>query len=122
MRLSGQIGGEWDRKGELVECFHLESSDFRTDILGNGHGGKILFDVWSNIHYDYVGRAAGFGKGELVAASHAGGEAVGKSGSGGGDDISINVGMDLHRAIVDAVPEWQGVAGGGDPWEYKVIP
>ncbi|WP_277922240.1 hypothetical protein [Streptomyces sp. Root369] len=31
--------------------------------------------------------------------------------------------MDLHRGIVDAIPEWQAAsAGSHDSWEYKVIP
>lgn len=33
-------GGEWDHKPQLQQRFALESSDFRTEILANGPGGK----------------------------------------------------------------------------------
>ena len=129
-------GGEWDHKPQLQQRFALESSDFRTEILANGQGGKLLYDVWSNIHFGYAGRAAGFGRGELIVGSHGTGAAFGATDEGGGDDISITVGMDLydrlgpditemdlHRAIVDAIPGWQAAsAGSDDSWEYKVIP
>ncbi|WP_329443394.1 polymorphic toxin type 44 domain-containing protein [Streptomyces canus] len=100
------------------------------------NGGKLLYDVWSNIHFGYAGRAAGFGRGELIVGSHGTGAAFGATDEGGGDDISIAVGMDLydrlgpditemdlHRAIVDAILGWQAAsAGSDDSWEYKVIP
>ncbi len=82
----------------------------------------------------YVGRAAGFSRAELITASHGGGSFVGRTDSGGGDDISIDVGidlyeqfgsdmteMDLHRAMVGTVPKWQGVQGDGER-DYKIIP
>ncbi|MGW1668210.1 polymorphic toxin type 44 domain-containing protein [Streptomyces sp. NPDC002324] len=56
----------------LLEKFNLASTGFRTDIMSNGHGGRILYDTWSNIHYGYVGRAAGFSRAELITASQVG--------------------------------------------------
>jgi RHS repeat-associated protein len=127
-------GGEWDHKPVLAEKFGVGATGYRTDILKNGQGGRILYDVWSNIHYGYVGRAAGFNRATLIVGSHGPGAAFGATDEGGGDDISIDVGirlydeygadmteMDLHRAIVDAIPQWQGV-GGGDDWGRKVMP
>ncbi|MDH6435970.1 hypothetical protein M2158_004510 [Streptomyces sp. SAI-144] len=67
--------------------------------------------------------------------SHGTGAAFRATDEEGGDDISITVGMDLydrlgpditemdlHRAIVDAIPGWQAAsARSDDSWEYKVI-
>jgi hypothetical protein len=51
--------GDWDHKPKIAQRFHPRVPG------GQQHWhlyGKTLYfyDVWSNIHYGYVGRAAGF--------------------------------------------------------------
>lgn len=65
--------GEWDHKPKIASMFHP-----RSPIVQHWHlyGATLYYyDVWSNIHYGYVGRAAGFS--ESVLLDGAGLEQVG---------------------------------------------
>jgi hypothetical protein len=75
---------------------------------------EYFFDIWSNIHYGYVGRAGGFSEFLLIeAAERAGG------GYSPSDELSIRIGMelwqehgtslteeDLRQAILDHTDEY----------------
>lgn len=57
--------GEWDHKPKIARLFHPRVPHGRQ----NWHlfGETLYFyDVWSNIHYGYVGRAAGFSAATLL--------------------------------------------------------
>ncbi|NGO79886.1 hypothetical protein G6045_30130 [Streptomyces sp. YC504] len=123
-------GARWDHKGVLAKKFDLDS-DSRTGIA-DGKKGRLLFDVWSNIHYGYIGSAAGFSRAELISASNVKISGVGQT--DGGDNVSVNIGVnlyrdygadmtihDLHREIINTVPGWQSVDN-PNPWAQKVLP
>lgn len=107
--------GRWDHKPKLQARFGLESdNDFYFKIPGDGANRSLSYDVWSNIHYGYVGRAAGFARPVLLGGAHQG--AAGQSDPG--DDVTMNLGMtlwekygehltkdDLHREVLGAIDE-----------------
>ncbi|WP_110189790.1 polymorphic toxin type 44 domain-containing protein [Pokkaliibacter plantistimulans] len=48
----------WDHKPVISRCFHL-----RDPVKQEFHGWKgrrYFYDIWSNIHYGFIGTAAGF--------------------------------------------------------------
>ncbi|NBE53672.1 hypothetical protein GUY60_20060 [Streptomyces sp. YC537] len=54
-------GAEWDHKPKLEERYGLDSEiDRYFKIPGDSAGRAVYYDMWSNIHYGYVGAAAGF--------------------------------------------------------------
>ena len=56
--------GEWDHKPIIARRFHPRSPGLQHWHL---YGNTLYFyEVWSNIHYGYVGRAAGFSNGVLL--------------------------------------------------------
>jgi hypothetical protein len=67
--------GDWDHKSKIPKLFHP-----RDPIEQQWHlYGDMLYyyDVWSNIHYGYVGKAAGFS--EAVLLDGAGLEQIGSN-------------------------------------------
>jgi len=56
--------GEWDHKPKIARRFHPRSSSVQHWHL---YGYTLYYyDVWSNIHYGYVGTAAGFSASVLL--------------------------------------------------------
>lgn len=88
-----QTGGEWDHKPQLQEMFDLEDeSDFY--FKDPTRGRAVYYDIYSNIHYGYIGRAAGFDESTLILAANGGTAATGANDSG--DDISMKIGAQLY--------------------------
>lgn len=106
-------GGEWDHKPRIEPIWGVYNR------LGNK--GEIWFyDIWSNIHYGCVGRAAGLPLSALTSGAGAA-QAV-DSGSTSGDDVidaeGIIAGYNLYSgpriytagdllAILAAHPHWE---------------
>ena len=57
-----QSGGPWDHKEQITKLFGKGYS-----VLHNGY--LYRFDIWSNVHYGYVGRKVGFTPIELRAGA-----------------------------------------------------
>lgn len=57
-----RYGGSWDHKKELSSSFGLWFLDAAKGLLYN-------HDIWSNIHYGWIGRAAGFSAEMLLDAA-----------------------------------------------------
>lgn len=56
--------GVWDHKPKIRSRFHPRATPTQEyHIYGNT---LYFYDVWSNIHYGYVGRAAGFSETQLL--------------------------------------------------------
>lgn len=65
-------GAEWDHKLKISHRFHPRDP---TDQQYHHYNGWVYFyDVWSNLHYGYVGTAAGFSESALLDG--AGGEQI----------------------------------------------
>jgi hypothetical protein len=61
-----QTGGPWDHKVMLRQAFGAGShQSIWTPIRGDARSEMLRFDVWSNIHFGYVGAAHGFPAGLL---------------------------------------------------------
>ncbi|MFF2993178.1 polymorphic toxin type 44 domain-containing protein [Streptomyces sp. NPDC057950] len=57
-------------------------------------GYKVFYDIWSNVHYGYVGQAAGFDSDTLIeAASISDPVLVGEDDPG--DHMTMRAGIDL---------------------------
>ena len=90
------------------------ATPFWTPIPSDPAPERLASDVWSNIHYGYVGRAQGLPEWLL----YSGAQRIGISDAG--DEFAINLGFqlwrehgrgiaanDLHRAIVASIPDWR---------------
>jgi hypothetical protein len=81
--------GDWDHKPKLKAYFH-EPKEFWTPIRGNSRAERMRYDIWSNIHYGYVGRSHGIPRKVLdFAQRHDGGH------NSDADNLSVRIGMDL---------------------------
>lgn len=84
-------GGDWDHKPILLRDLQLGRGDYHFPLLGDTEH-EYFYDIWSNIHYGYVGRAAGFFGFELQAGHRVSGIA----GSTDAIDIeTVQIGIDL---------------------------
>jgi hypothetical protein len=61
---------------------------------GSGKNLAVSYDIYSNIHYGYVGSRVGIGRQELQVGANGGG-AAGKNDNG--DKLSVDVGVDLYE-------------------------
>ncbi|MEU6234646.1 polymorphic toxin type 44 domain-containing protein [Kitasatospora sp. NPDC047058] len=87
-------GGPWDHKPILEKRYDLQSrNDFYFKVPDRDV--EVSYDIYSNIHYGYVGRAAGISRLELVEAANAGTGGTGTNDPG--DDMSMKIGMDLYE-------------------------
>ncbi|MCG6116700.1 MAG: polymorphic toxin type 44 domain-containing protein [Aquimonas sp.] len=57
--------GRWDHKPIIARRFR-PAVDSGEQHFHRYHGHVYFYDVWSNIHYGYVGRACGFSEAELL--------------------------------------------------------
>jgi hypothetical protein len=64
----------------------------------------VRFDVWSNIHYGYVGRAIGFSTVSLLTSARLAGALLGGH-NHPADDLSIEIGMRLWRKYRFAITQ-----------------
>lgn len=55
---------EWDHKPKIRKLF--KSSTTGTGVWHAWGDERFFYDVWSNVHYGYVGRAAGFSASALL--------------------------------------------------------
>lgn len=129
-------GCAWDQKEALRRILNIEpqekgqisygGADHYLPVPGE-RGISLSYDIWSNIHYGFIGRAAGFDGEDLQKAADLGREypslepVFGKNYPG--DVISVQIGIDLYdkygvdgltperlqEAIINAVPQYQSV-------------
>ncbi|MFC8044422.1 polymorphic toxin type 44 domain-containing protein [Nocardia sp. NPDC057353] len=120
-----KTGGPWDHKPILQEKFGLAAEDdyYFKDPSQNR---AVFYDIYSNIHYGYVGRAAGFPEESLIAAANLNDGATGVNDAG--DDITMRVGVQLyerygsdltqiqlHEGIAQAMNEMESALSAGKP-------
>ena len=59
--------GDWDHKPKIAKRFHPRVAGPHAEQHWHLYGLTLYFyEVWSNIHYGYVGRAAGFSESTLL--------------------------------------------------------
>jgi hypothetical protein len=81
-------GRLWDHKGWVLKIFGKWTCDRRVD------GEQIQktaynYQIWSNMHYGYIGRASGFTEDELLEAA------------GGGQLLTFNVSKEYWQRVGD---------------------
>ncbi|MEU9398279.1 polymorphic toxin type 44 domain-containing protein [Streptomyces sp. NPDC048242] len=118
---------EWDHKPKLDKKFNLSKKGYFIDVPGTDY--KVFYDMWSNVHYGYVGRAAGFDSKTLIqGATISDPILVGKDDAG--DHMTMQAGIDLfdqhglnltrqqfHTALIDTIG--QMYAKGSDQVKRK---
>lgn len=119
-------GREWDHKDMLKDELELNpdkkpgttgDEDWYFPIEGNDQY-EYSYEIWSNIHYGYIGVAAGFTEDELRVGSLAADKGIYVP----ADDLSVRIGIelwqehgsnmtdeDLRQAIVDRTEEYRKV-------------
>lgn len=85
-------GGEWDHKQQILDQTPGET----TYTPMPGGRGNISHDVWSNIHYGYVGTHANFSARELRIGADVVDLAIHHT-TDPGDDLAIRIGIELRQ-------------------------
>lgn len=107
----------WDHKPLLEKKLGLKTpSDYWFPIRGDNEH-EWFYDIWSNIHYGFVGRSAGFDEQTLQDYAASGLPWAGKNDEG--DVLSVQIGIDLwgkyqlaltkeqlHEAIVSRLQDY----------------
>lgn len=82
----------WDHKPLLAKKYGLET--LNETYMKDPNGKRaVSYDIWSNIHYGYVGRAAGISRWEL---DHGARVPILAGNTDEGDKITVRIGMDIY--------------------------
>ncbi|MGW6507570.1 polymorphic toxin type 44 domain-containing protein [Streptomyces niveus] len=98
-------GQDWDHKPQLQQRYDLQTIDdyyFKQP----GTNREVFYDIYSNVHYGYVGRAAGFDTDTLIQGASLG-ETVLTGDDDQGDQITMRVGVDLYEKYGDGLTQEQ---------------
>jgi hypothetical protein len=96
---------DWDHKPLLAQRYGLQKSDdFYFQQPGTDR--QVYYDIYTNIHYGYVGRAAGIDRDTLMKGGSLG-EAVLTGVNDDGDEITQTAGMDLYDKYGASLTEEQ---------------
>ncbi|MFJ9824276.1 ricin-type beta-trefoil lectin domain protein [Streptomyces sp. NPDC101160] len=122
-----RAGAEWDHKPKLKKMMGLStSSDYFFTVPGGED--EAFYDVWSNVHYGFVGAAAGFEKDYLEGGADASfpGASILVGGNDAGDRASVRQGIEMfkqygtgmtreqfHQGMLDTIAAMKG-AGATD--------
>lgn len=80
-------GGDWDHKPKLQHIFNRENQFFFNRVPGTDKA--ISYDLWSNIHYGYVGTDVGIPADDLLT--------YGNDPPDDFDSLAIQIGIDLRN-------------------------
>jgi hypothetical protein len=98
-------GAPWDHKHFLREHFGGRGygrDPKRNTILFQWDRDLLSFDIWSNIHYGFIGRALGIDA-SILRLGH---QLPGSGQTDDGDKLAVNLGIELHdkgRGRPDAI-------------------
>ncbi|CAM5385528.1 hypothetical protein GCM10010343_46140 [Streptomyces avidinii] len=98
-------GQDWDHKPQLQERYDLQTLDdyyFKQP----GTNREVFYDIYSNVHYGYVGRAAGIDADTLIKGASLG-ETLLTGDDDQGDQITMRIGIDLYDKYGDNLTEEQ---------------
>ncbi|MGW3061881.1 polymorphic toxin type 44 domain-containing protein [Streptomyces goshikiensis] len=98
-------GQDWDHKPQLQERYDPQTLDdyyFKQP----GTNREVFYDIYSNVHYGYVGRAAGFDADTLIKGASLG-ETLLTGDDDQGDQSTMRVGIDLYDKYCDNLTEEQ---------------
>lgn len=90
-------GGPWDHKPKIEAALHIDPKNTAAHYfkIPNDHPKQreMFYDNWSNMHYGFVGRAAGIDTNTLMQAQNV--PIVAGNGQDPGDDINVRAGIEL---------------------------
>lgn len=86
-------GAKWDHKPKLEKKLDLETPPDYYFPIRDDTEHEWYYDIWLNIHYGFVGRAAGFSAQTLQDYAASGLPGAGKNDDG--DVLSVQIGIDL---------------------------
>lgn len=98
-------GADWDHKPEIIRRCNLVGGDMHFPIFGDTKH-EWFFDIWSNIHYGYVGTAVGFNESTLIGGANAG-EIFGAGGNDPIDDAMAKIGIRMWQRYGADIGEHQ---------------
>lgn len=105
-------GGDWDHKPRIAEVWGERNRLGDSDRV-------YYYDIWSNIHFGYVGRAAGFTLEELLGGSDVQQQLDHGEGDESADKSSVREGYNLYDPTSDAavsVARLLGVVAAHGDW------
>jgi hypothetical protein len=92
-------GGDWDHKPRLQRIFGHEGENFYMRVPDTN--SSVSFDLWSNIHYGYVGTELGFSGDVLQTGANLGNAIPALKAFAGSndrfDEVAIQIGIDLRH-------------------------
>ncbi|MEU7015878.1 ricin-type beta-trefoil lectin domain protein [Streptomyces sp. NPDC046385] len=91
-------GADWDHKPKLKDMMNLStSSDYYFTVPGGED--EAFYDVWSNVHYGFVGMAEGFEQGYLEGGAQAAipGSQFFVGETDIGDIVSVRQGVEMFK-------------------------
>jgi hypothetical protein len=98
-------GQDWDYKPVLKERYGLKTADdFYFQQPGTDR--QVLWDIYGNLNYGYVGRAAGIDRDTLMKGGSLG-ETILTGTDDAGDQITMKAGMDLYDKYGASLSEEQ---------------
>lgn len=93
-------GMDWDHKPKIEQGLHLDphnDDQHFFKIPADEHNREAYYDIWSNMHYGYVGRAAGIAEGTLLKGPNL----PGTGEASPADDITTKAGIQLWDRYED---------------------
>ncbi|MEW2487894.1 ricin-type beta-trefoil lectin domain protein [Streptomyces sp. NPDC048411] len=93
-----RAGADWDHKPKLKSMMHLRTEpDFYFKVPGTDD--EDYYDVWSNVHYGFVGAAAGFDQKYLEDGATAAfpGAKILVGDTDTGDRVSVRQGIEMFK-------------------------
>jgi RHS repeat-associated protein len=94
-----RTGGDWDHKPRLQRIFGHEGENFYMRVPDTNKA--VSFDLWSNIHYGYVGTELGISEDVLQTGARLGNTIPGLKAFAGSndrfDEVAIQIGIDLRH-------------------------
>ncbi|GAC53959.1 polymorphic toxin type 44 domain-containing protein [Gordonia amicalis] len=104
-------GRPWDHKPFIRKEWGVAEGDYDGDLNFEepGTGRSVYYDMWSNMHYGYVGRAAGFDGQTLLDAQNL--PVPGVGGTSRGDDIATSWGVEMWERYGDDMTEDEFATG-----------
>lgn len=125
-------GAKWDHKPKLEEKLGLKTPPDYYFPIRDDTEHEWYYDIWSNIHYGFVGRAAGFTGQTLQDYAASGLPGAGKNDDG--DVLSVQIGIDLwdeyqlaltqeqlHEAIVSHLQDYLDIQQANPDLQLSLI-
>ncbi|OHU44670.1 polymorphic toxin type 44 domain-containing protein [Mycobacteroides chelonae] len=89
-----QTNGPWDQKPQIQELLGIHKGD-GLFLQQPGTDRQVYYDMWSNLHFGYVGKAAGLDDASLMAVPNIPTPFIG--GNDPADNMYVRAGIDMFN-------------------------